>query len=946
MNSRDMLELVDVLASEKNVAKDVVFGVLELALASAVKRARFPGEDADIVVRVDRTTGEFSAVRRWLVVPDEEGLQEPDHQEMYSDIHDEFPDLQPGDYIERPLENVDVDSAGRRFAQDAKQVILQRLRDAEREQILAEFLERHETIVTGTIKRMDKGDAIVEVGRLEARLPRNQMIPRENMRTGDRVRAYVDHVGDTPKGRTVILSRTSPEFIKKLFELEVPEIEEGIIEIKAAARDPGARAKIAVASHDQRVDPIGTCIGMRGSRVNAVTTELSGERIDIVVWNADPAQFVVGALEPAKVRSIVMLEDSHTMEVVVDEDNLAVAIGRGGQNVRLASELTGWQINILTAQEASEKRAAEVNRIREEFMKSLDIDEAAANVLIDEGFSSVEEIAYVPEKELFSIEAFDHETIEELRQRARNKLLADAITREENLRKADPKMLALEGMDNDLANKLVARGVKTLDDLGDLAVEELLHRHRGLLIVQREGLFGLVGIVAVQGPQAAVHSLLHLGLHVVHAGLDAVVDAGGVGDDDGGTLVGHSLGDGLHQLSGIGAHGHGGHIHVGIGHHQTAQILLGSLFAAVSELGGGTHRRGLGGLSAGVGVHLGIHHKDVDVLAGGHDVIQSAIADVVGPAVAAEKPYHLLAQLILVLQQLLGQLGSLTGEGGRLQSRRQLAGIGIVGIQIVEGGQPCVDGTLQLCAGDQRQQLLSHLLDVGPALLGSQHHAQTVLGLILEQGTVEGRATALLVLGIGQGRECTGPSQRAAHAVDPVGLFAVQLGDELGIGGLAAAGAGAGELHQRLAELAALEGLAVEHTGLVLQGQGIVPIGFIIHSIIHRLHRQGLILGKAGSGAAAAAGAVQRADLQAVLQALGSFGGNGGEAGGSRSGLLLVHQIGPDGGMGADKGTLVALQALVAVPLGQEGGNATLVVLGGAQRIGAVLIGQEGSSPR
>lgn len=474
MNSRDMLELVDVLASEKNVAKDVVFGVLELALASAVKRARFPGEDADIVVRVDRTTGEFSAVRRWLVVPDEEGLQEPDHQEMYSDIHDEFPDLQPGDYIERPLENVDVDSAGRRFAQDAKQVILQRLRDAEREQILAEFLERHETIVTGTIKRMDKGDAIVEVGRLEARLPRNQMIPRENMRTGDRVRAYVDHVGDTSKGRTVILSRTSPEFIKKLFELEVPEIEEGIIEIKAAARDPGARAKIAVASHDQRVDPIGTCIGMRGSRVNAVTTELSGERIDIVVWNADPAQFVVGALEPAKVRSIVMLEDSHTMEVVVDEDNLAVAIGRGGQNVRLASELTGWQINILTAQEASEKRAAEVNRIREEFMKSLDIDEAAANVLIDEGFSSVEEIAYVPEKELFSIEAFDHETIEELRQRARNKLLADAITREENLRKADPKMLALEGMDNDLANKLVARGVKTLDDLGDLAVEELV----------------------------------------------------------------------------------------------------------------------------------------------------------------------------------------------------------------------------------------------------------------------------------------------------------------------------------------------------------------------------------------------------------------------------------------------------------------------------------------
>lgn len=476
MNSREMLELVDVLAREKNVEKDTVFGVLEIALASAVKRARFPGEDADIVVRVDRQTGEFSAVRRWLVVSDEAGLQEPDRQEMYSDIHDDYPDLVPGDYIERPIENVDIDGAGRRFAQDAKQVILQRLRDAEREQILKEFLERQESIVTGVIKRMDKGDAIVEVGRLEARLPRNQMIPRENMRTGDRVRAYVDHVGDTPKGKTVFLSRTSPEFIKKLFELEVPEIEEGIIEIKAAARDPGMRAKIAVTSHDARVDPIGTCIGMRGSRVSAVTTELSGERIDIVIWNADPAQFVVGALEPAKVRSIVMAEETHSMDVVVDEENLAVATGRGGQNVRLASELTGWQINILTEAEANEKREEEVSKIRNEFMQSLDIDEAAADVLIGEGFSSIEEIAYVPEKELFAIDAFDRETIEELRQRARNKLLADAITREENLRKADPEMMKLEGMTNDVANKLVAAGTKTLDDLAELSTDEVVEQ--------------------------------------------------------------------------------------------------------------------------------------------------------------------------------------------------------------------------------------------------------------------------------------------------------------------------------------------------------------------------------------------------------------------------------------------------------------------------------------
>lgn len=469
-----MLELVDVLAREKNVEKDVVFGVLELALASAVKRARFPGVDADVVVLVDRATGEFTALRRWLVVADEEGLAEPDRQEMFSDIHDEFPDLNVGDYLERPIDNVDIDSAGRRFAQDAKQVILQRLRDAEREQILKEFLEKNETIVTGTIKRMDKGDAIVEIDRLEARLPRNQMIPRENMRTGDRVRAYVDHVSETPKGRTVILSRTSPEFVKKLFELEVPEIEEGIIEIKAAARDPGLRAKIAVTSHDRRVDPIGTCIGMRGSRVNAVTSELSGERIDIVVWSEDPAQFVVGALEPAKVSSIVMLEETHTMEVVVDEENLAVAIGRGGQNVRLASELTGWQINIMTQAEASEKRDEETAKIRADFMASLDIDEAAANVLIEEGFSSVEEIAYVPEKELFAIEAFDRDTIEELRQRARNKLLADALAREENLRKAEKDFLELDGMDNDLANKLVAHDVKTLDELAELATDELV----------------------------------------------------------------------------------------------------------------------------------------------------------------------------------------------------------------------------------------------------------------------------------------------------------------------------------------------------------------------------------------------------------------------------------------------------------------------------------------
>ncbi len=496
MNPREMLELVDVLASEKNVEKDVVFGVLEVALASAVKKAQFQGQDADVSVAIDRVSGKFTVSRSWLVVPDEAGLQNPDREEMYSDVADDYEGIEVGDTITREVEDLNVEETGRRFAQDAKQVILQRLRDAEREQILKEFLEQNESIVSGTVKRIDKGDAIVEIGRLEARLPRNQMIPRENLRTGDRVRAFVEDVRETPRGKQVFLSRTSPEFLKKLFELEVPEIEEGLLEIKSAARDPGMRSKIAVLSHDARIDPIGTCVGMRGSRVNAVTSELGGERCDIVLWNEDAAQFVVSALEPAKVKSIVMLEELHTMEVVVGESNLAVAIGRGGQNVRLASELTGWQINIMTEEEASEKRDEEVARIRQDFMANLDIDETAADVLIGEGFSSIEEIAYVPEKELFAIEAFDEATIEELRQRARNKLLADAITREENLRKVDETFLGLDGMDNDLASLLVSNGVADIDALGDLATDDLVtmasideDRAKKLIMAAREHWF-------------------------------------------------------------------------------------------------------------------------------------------------------------------------------------------------------------------------------------------------------------------------------------------------------------------------------------------------------------------------------------------------------------------------------------------------------------------------
>jgi N utilization substance protein A len=469
--SREILLLVDALAREKNVPKDVVFGALELALATATKKL-FAEEDVDIRVSVDRETGEYDAYRRWQVVPDEAGLQEPGHQVILSDARDQIADIEVEEHIEELLPRQDL-TTGRRFAQDTKQVILQKIRDAEREQVLNDFLARGDLIVSGAIKRMDKGDAIIEVGKVEARLPRSEMIPKENLRIGDRVRSFVQKIDRLARGPQVILSRTSPEFVMKLFEFEVPEIEQGLLVIKSAARDPGVRAKIAVWTNDRRIDPIGTCVGMRGSRVQAVTNELAGERVDIVLWSDDPAQFVIGALAPANVSSIVVDEDKHAMDVVVDEDNLAIAIGRMGQNVRLASELTGWQINIMTAEESAQKQEGEQATIRSGFVEKLDVDEEVANILISEGFSTLEEIAYVPVNELLEIEAFDEETIEELRTRARNALLTEAIKREENVEQAEKDLLDLDGMDSDLAAKLAENSIRTRDDLGELAVDEL-----------------------------------------------------------------------------------------------------------------------------------------------------------------------------------------------------------------------------------------------------------------------------------------------------------------------------------------------------------------------------------------------------------------------------------------------------------------------------------------
>ena len=472
MNGKEILMTVDVLAREKNVPREVVFGALELALAAATKKL-LPEEDAEVRVAVDRESGDYEAYRRWLVVPDEAGLQEPGHQIIQSDAKDLDAEVEVDDYIEELLPKQE-ETLGRRFAQDTKQVILQKIRDAEREQLLQEFLARGDQIVNGTIKRMDKGDMVVEIGKVEARLPRSEMIPKENLRVGDRVRAFVLKIDRQARGPQVIVSRTAPEFVMKLFELEVPEIEQGLLQIKSAARDPGVRAKIAVWTNDRRIDPIGTCVGMRGSRVQAVTNELAGERVDIVLWSDDPAQFVIGALAPANVSSIVVDEDKHAMDVVVDEDNLAIAIGRSGQNVRLASELTGWQINIMTAEESQQKQEGEQSSIRATFIEKLDVDEEIANILIGEGFSSLDEIAYVPVNELLEIEAFDEDTVEELRTRARNALLTEAIAREESLEKVEPAMLELEGMDKELAARLASGNIHTRDDLGELAVDELV----------------------------------------------------------------------------------------------------------------------------------------------------------------------------------------------------------------------------------------------------------------------------------------------------------------------------------------------------------------------------------------------------------------------------------------------------------------------------------------
>ena len=471
--SRELLQLAEALASEKNVDAEVVFSALEFALSTAAKK-KTGREHMDVRVEIDRDSGEYRTFRRWLMVVDEDYTY-PDVEKSIEEIQEEIPGttIQVGEYYEEQLEN---EGFGRQAAQTAKQLILQRIRDAEREQILDDFLQRKEDIVMGTVKRVERHGTIIEIGKLDALLPRDQMIPRENFRNGDRVRALflrVDEIGNTGR-KQVVLSRTSHDFLVKLFEMEVPEIEDGLLEIREAARDPGQRAKIAVKSNDTRIDPQGTCIGVRGSRVNAVTNELSGERIDVVLWSPETAQFVINALSPAAVSRILIDEDKHAVDVIVAEDQLALAIGRGGQNVRLAADLTGWQLNIMTVEEAEERHAAEDAAIRNLFIEHLNVDEETADVLLQEGFATLEEVAYVPASELLEIEGFDEASVEALRNRARDAILTLAIASEEKLEDVAEDMKNLDGIDQEMLRDLAQAGITTRDDLAELSVDELI----------------------------------------------------------------------------------------------------------------------------------------------------------------------------------------------------------------------------------------------------------------------------------------------------------------------------------------------------------------------------------------------------------------------------------------------------------------------------------------
>ncbi|GAA4817436.1 transcription termination/antitermination protein NusA [Marinicella pacifica] len=469
--SKEILYVVDSVSNEKDVDRSVIFGALEAALAMATRKDH--DEDIDVRVAINRDTGEYDSFRVWTVVEADE-LEEPAREITLEEAHKTDPNLQIGDTIEEELESV---SFGRISAQTAKQVIIQKVREAERAKVVDMYEDRIGEVLSGIVKRVERGHVFIDVGAgVEAIVPREHAIPRENIKNGDRLKGLLIEVNTLNRGPILTLSRRDPKFMIELFKIEVPEISQGFLEIKGAARDPGQRAKIAVFSHDKKLDPIGACVGMRGSRVMSVANELGGERIDIVLWDENPAQFIINAMAPAEIESIVVDEEKNTIDVAVDESQLSQAIGRGGQNVRLASELTGWEINVLTTGEAEEKNEAEAMAYVKEFEEKLDVDEDLAVLLVQEGFTSIEEIAYVDRSELLAIDGFDEDLVDELRGRSRDALLTQLIAKEEQLEDNKPSqdLLDLALVDDKLAYRLADKGIRTRDDLADLATDELM----------------------------------------------------------------------------------------------------------------------------------------------------------------------------------------------------------------------------------------------------------------------------------------------------------------------------------------------------------------------------------------------------------------------------------------------------------------------------------------
>jgi N utilization substance protein A len=470
--NKEILMVVDAVSNEKGVEKEIIFEALEAALAAATRKKH--SELWDVRVTINRKTGDYETFRRWKVFADDSReMENVDAELRLEDGLDVSKDATVGGYVEEPMESV---AFGRIAAQQAKQVIVQKVREAERAQMVDLYKDRVNTLVSGIVKRIDRNGIYVDLGNnAEGFVPRTDMIAREQLKPQDRVKAFLKEVRPEPRGPQLFLTRTAPEFLIELFKLEVPEVGQGLIQILGAARDPGIRAKIAVRSNDSRIDPVGACVGMRGSRVQAVSNEIAGERVDIIPFDQSAAQFVINAMSPAEVQSIVVDEESHSMDIAVAEDKLSQAIGRGGQNIRLASQLTGWELNVMTESDAEAKSETESRSLVENFMKQLDVDENVASILVQEGFSTVEEVAYVPAGELAGIEEFDEDIIKELRNRARDVLLTQAIASEESLDNQLPAddLLTMTGMSPDLALALARRGVRTREDLADQAVDDL-----------------------------------------------------------------------------------------------------------------------------------------------------------------------------------------------------------------------------------------------------------------------------------------------------------------------------------------------------------------------------------------------------------------------------------------------------------------------------------------